>query len=89
MSTTLKRRLGRLELLHQGSIDEIQQAALQVISDEDLITLSAFSERGAPLSAPTPEEQAALARYGAECQAAALKIRGQQQSLGVDAHMPR
>ena len=48
MSTTLRRRLERLELQHQGSMDEVQQAALQAISDEDLNTLAAFIERGAP-----------------------------------------
>jgi hypothetical protein len=80
MSTTLRRRLEHLELQHQGSMDEVQQAALQGISDEDLHTIHAFLGRGAPLSAPTQEEQAALARYGAECQAAALRIRGQQPS---------
>jgi cytochrome c553 len=80
MSTTLRRRLERLELQHQGSMDEVQQAALQAISDEDLNTLSAFIERGAPLSAPTQEEQAALERYSAECQAEALRIRGGQPS---------
>ena len=79
MSTTLRRRLERLELQHQGSMDEVQQAALQAIS-EDLNTLSAFIERGAPLSAPTQEEQAALERYSAECQAAVLRIRGGQPS---------
>jgi phage terminase Nu1 subunit (DNA packaging protein) len=84
MRTTLRRRLERLELQHQGLTDEVQyeaqRAALQAISDEDLNTLHAFQERGAPLSAPTEEEQAALERFSAECQAAGLRTRGQQPS---------
>ena len=78
MSTTLRRRLERLELQHQGLTDEVQPAAVQAISDEDLNTLHAFFGRGAPLSAPTQEEQAALERYSAEYQAAALRIRRQE-----------
>ena len=77
MSTTLRRRLERLELQHQDQMDDVQQAALQAISDKDLNTLHAYLERGVPLPAPTPE-QASLERYGAEYQAAALRIRGQQ-----------
>jgi hypothetical protein len=80
MSTTLRRRLERLELQHQSPMMEVQQAALQAISDEDLHTLHAFHERGAPLSEPTQEEEAALERYSAECQAASLRIRGEQPS---------
>ena len=79
MSTTLRKRLARLELQHGGP-DEVQQAAVAAISDEDLNVLCAFFERGSPLSALTHEERAALGRYRAECQNAALRIRRSERS---------
>ena len=74
MGGTIKRRLLTLErsvnTKRTSMMAQIQQAALQAISDEDLDHLSKVVGRGEPFSACTPEEQSALDRYCAEYEAA-------------------
>ena len=68
-SGTIKRRLLSLErsanINRTGIMEQIQQAALKTISDDDLQHLREFVVRGASLSKCTPEEKAALERYEA------------------------
>ena len=74
---TIKRRLLNLErsanILRASIEEQIEQAALRALSDEDFNHLRDVIGRGEPISASTPQEQSAIDRYGAEYAAAAKR----------------
>jgi hypothetical protein len=73
-------RLEETDLHHRATfMQQIQKAAFQDLSDEDLNVMKAFIERGAPFSEPTPEESATLARYKAAGDAAERELAGKTQ----------
>jgi hypothetical protein len=71
-------RLEQLEDNHRAHrvelMEQIQRAAFQAISDEDLMVMKAFLQRGAPFSSPTEEESATLERFAAAGDVAAMEI---------------
>ena len=75
----------RLERLEQRGLDrlvsaleQIQSAALQAISKEDLVTLHDMNLRSVRFEDCTPEHRATLRRFGAECEAAAMRLFGRR-----------
>lgn len=82
--TRVNSRLERLEENNRheraGVMEQIQKAALQELSDEDLNVMKAFIDRGSPFADRTPEESGMLERYSAACAAAALRITGRPPS---------
>jgi len=71
MNAKLMQRLDRLDrAVHAGFttlLEQIMKAAVAALSDEDLNLISEWLRRGpVPFSECKPEEQAALARYGAD-----------------------
>ena len=84
MNAKLKRRLDILErnrhATHTTVMEEITRTALAALSDEELELLRHFADREPPFWGYTPEQKAALDRYQAEYEAAALRITGQPLS---------
>jgi hypothetical protein len=84
MKSGLKNRLARLEHNLLGDrasvVEQINSAALGAVSDEDLDHLQDLRDSGAPLSKGSPEQRAALERYLAEWDAAAMSIYGRPLS---------
>ena len=88
MNATVKTRLHRLEksaYLTRASItDQIVSMALQAIGDDDLAQVQRFATRGATFEDGTADEKAALERYQAEADAAAIVIQGQHRRKMVN-----
>jgi hypothetical protein len=59
-------------------VEQIQSAALQAISKEDLENLHGMSVRAVRFEDCTPEHRATLRRFGAECEAAAMRLFGRR-----------
>jgi len=57
-------------------IEQIQRAALAVLSDADLAILEGFHKRGGVVGEYTPEELAAMERLAAEADLIAIKLIG-------------
>ena len=90
VNATLERRLRRLErtpVTPAEVLNQIQDQALRAISDEDLEQVHAFAQRGVPFADSTAAERAALERYRAEAEAAALRIT-KQSLAGLGVHAP-
>jgi hypothetical protein len=84
MNAKLRRRLDLLEknthVNRTTVMEAITAAALRAIGDEDLVRLRPFAGREPPFLGCTPEQKAALDRYKAEYEAAALRITVQPLS---------
>jgi hypothetical protein len=89
-NATFERRLRRLErtvVTPLQVLQEIGNQALRAISDEDLDHLQAFFVRGGPYYESVPAERAALERYHAQLEAAALRIT-KRSLAGLGVHAP-
>jgi hypothetical protein len=88
MNAKPRSRLERLEQSRNGERDglaeEIHDAAVRAMSDEDLGDLESYLGRDGSLPKATPAEKAALARYATQNDAAALNLTGRTcRELGL------